>query len=76
MIAQDSAGSRQDARGGIAAGSGNEIIKLTMREDDLVKLNGRDSIAFSTDGTRVAYVSEGGKVHICETNPIERVHLA
>jgi eukaryotic-like serine/threonine-protein kinase len=53
------------------AGSGKEILKLTMREEDLVKLNGRDSIAFSTDGTRVAYVSEGGKVHIWDVTPDE-----
>jgi serine/threonine protein kinase/WD40 repeat protein len=53
------------------AGSGKEILKLTMREEDLVKLNGRDSIAFSYDGTRVAYVSEGGKVHIWNVTPDE-----
>ena len=53
------------------AGSGKEILKLTMREEDLVKLNGRDSIAFSPDGTRVAYVSEGGKVQIWDVTPDE-----
>jgi WD40 repeat protein len=42
-----------------------------MREEDLIKLNGRDSIAFSPDGTRVAYVSEGGKVHIWDVTPDE-----
>jgi eukaryotic-like serine/threonine-protein kinase len=51
--------------------SGKEILKLTMKEDDLVTLNGRDSIAFSPDGTRVAYVSEGGKVHIWDVTPDE-----
>ncbi len=38
------------------AGSGKEILKLTMGEEDQIKLlTGRDSIAFSPDGTRVAY---------------------
>ncbi len=52
------------------AGSGKEILKLTMEEDRKDR-RGPDSIAFSPDGTRVAYVSEGGKVHIWDVSPDE-----
>ena len=54
------------------AGSGKEILKLTMREEDQIKLlTVSDSIAFSPDGTRVAYVTEGGKVQIWDVTPDE-----
>ena len=53
------------------AGSGKEILKLTMEEDDQKNRNGPDSIAFSPDGTRMAYVPEGGKVQIWDVTPDE-----
>jgi eukaryotic-like serine/threonine-protein kinase len=54
------------------AGSGKEILKLTMREEGQIKLlTGSDSIAFSPDGTRLAYVPEGGKVQIWDVTPDE-----
>ena len=52
------------------AGSGKEILKLTMEEDRSDRRR-PDSIAFSPDGTRVAYVSEGGKVQIWDVTPDE-----
>jgi WD40 repeat protein len=52
------------------AGSGKEILKLSM-DEALKERSGPDSIAFSPDGTRVAYVSEGGKVQIWDVTPDE-----
>jgi WD40 repeat protein len=53
------------------AGSGKEILTLTMRDEDLIKQFRHDSIAFSPDGTRVAYVSMGRSVQIWDVTPDE-----
>ena len=67
---------RSPATAGRCIGSGmparaRRSSNSPWRKTDLKNRKGPDSIAFSPDGTRVAYVSEGGKVQIWDVTPDE-----